>query len=657
MEGSLKKDFYHSLVVLPSPPSELQSKNPFLEFSLVHRRIFRMLLYLKLCGLVIRKQPQLPGSQSVSDQAAQSCLFIPAPDFKKILILLSLETLTDESVINRVIKSIHGQLKLLNETVIEVESETEISPEKLEVQLIGCLPIRELKSEMFKKLKEILHDLITDGFSNIKVEFIFCDKNSFGRKIKFCLNSPAPKSNFKRIQSLQNYYTAKLQHTEEIYHLSPQTELGTFVEETIRLFDSNFSDRFTNLTIIPCLDKLRDDALSAHYVDTDPIDSDISISKKLFSVSLRGICGILIQAFSNKHFETILNRDSAKPQKFEFDWIYLGSKRIVVFQVETSRNPENLQAIIKRRIIQSLTHTVPQLYLIMQCLWESFRQNISFDDNCSFNDFSESVVHNLIFLPGVSYGRFLRAIQTIRESLPKYNDLKGKNDVKRATSEQRFLNVVKLMEPATKFTFMICADSTSEPKLIRVDKRFQIIDEFGLEEQLFDLTVNNSKNNYQATSRSADGMATKQQFVTYVSSLLSTASLNYFKDLDHNQRAPVSIREWKELQIARKFDLNLNRQQREILSEKANTHLIITGESRADKTTLLLAKCEQFAKERNVEKILLFYDHSGKVLRRYLEDIRKTKSILLLTGTKFEVKRIEDFDSTVSTVINLIFSL
>ena len=77
------------------------------------------------------------------------------------------------------------------------------------------------------------------------------------------------------------------------------------------------------------------------------------------------------------------------------------------------------------------------------------------------------------------------------------------------------------------------------------------------------------------------------------------------------------------MQIAWKFDLNLNRQQREILSEKANNHIIITRESRANKTTLLLAKCEQFAKERNVEKILLFYDHSGIVLRRYLEDIKK----------------------------------
>ena len=115
MEDSLQNDRNNSLVVLPSPPSELHSLNPFVKCYFGHYRTIRTLLHLKLPGLLIRKQPQILGSQPVSDESGQGCLFIPAPSFNKLLLIIYASSFFDENYIDEVKKSIGRQLKLINQ--------------------------------------------------------------------------------------------------------------------------------------------------------------------------------------------------------------------------------------------------------------------------------------------------------------------------------------------------------------------------------------------------------------------------------------------------------------------------------------------------------------------------------------------------------------
>ena len=545
--------------------------------------------------------------------------------------------------------------------------------EKLEIQLFICLSNRSINSKQFKQVQKSWSEsfIKSDGFSNIKISVIYSDRKSLERKLRFALNIPSPESSI--IRDLQKFYVRKLQHVEQIYRLSLPTELDEFVEETINLFEYNFSDRKQKLIIIPCLDKLKADVLSGYYVDED---DSISVSKKAFTTTLEGISGILIQGFSSQHLETIVNQNIQHPN-FQFDWIYLGHKRLVVFEVETLRNPDNLVPTIQRLVIGCLSRTAPHVCLILYSFWKSFQQNRRTNINTSFSDVCEEILSHIIYIAGVTYDDFMQAIHTIRESISKSVKTHKKDAATDVILKRNFVKTVELMKPDSRIIFMVYAGSMREPELIQVNCKFEVIRDQRLSGKIFDSLSSPAEELLESLSFPPDEMLeslmgfppeemldslgslsetlfassseeklSMQKFLKFATSLLSTASLN-FADLESKNRCDISISQWKEMQAKRTFDLKLNKQQREILFEEDRTHLVISGEASVGEKGILIAKSEQLALRSDVDKVILLYDHYGKKLRKYkeyLDECKRNPSIE--AETKIDVKRVDEFDRT-----------
>ena len=183
MSSNLRQTVESQLVVLPSPPRELVSLNPFIQSILSHNSVITFLLLMGLNGLVVRRHPKTmddtPETSKTcpDDDVSFGCLFIPVPISGKVFIFKMIEDLSQKGAGDQIYKSIQHQLRSLNEVVKQFVGPS-FDHNKMEIQIVICTAPKAEKTEEFRKVRLLDTDcyLNNSDLSNISPIFIFTSK-------------------------------------------------------------------------------------------------------------------------------------------------------------------------------------------------------------------------------------------------------------------------------------------------------------------------------------------------------------------------------------------------------------------------------------------------------------------------------------------------
>ena len=152
----------------------------------------------------------------------------------------------------------------------------------------------------------------------------------------------------------------------------------------------------------------------------------------------------------------------------------------------------------------------------------------------------------------------------------------------------------------------------------------------------------------------------KPSFIDYVSACFSCAALSmsaFISDqnmriektaLDVDERYQESFKKWRNRNFREnsddhpQFNFVLSPQQHRILLDESNTHLILTGQPGTGKILLLLAKCEQMASRKDVDRIFYFYNEKRLLFRKHLNSLVESNCSQELKS-KLDVKGLEIF--------------
>ena len=378
------------------------------------------------------------------------------------------------------------------------------------------------------------------------------------------------------------------------------------IDEIINLFNFYFPSRNQKLETIPHFNQLADNMLYS-YTDQGepgilqkfaPYMGEVQIfSEKLLS-KLKNPSGILIKGFSSDHLRTILNGKHLNPQQFEIDWLYLGSRQIVVFEVGMSEKPDQPRSALSNKIRQCFTTLLPQMQLILYSIWVPYKRRSKRKTQQTFSALVEDLLKIVIFIPGLSECKLVSELNVIKNACKDHQ------------------NLLKWM------AFLVeSGESSRNLKLVRFNNDFEVINCETTLNQIFQGSI---------------GASEKDSFLNYFQSVICAASLNAVleqKDANHNNTALDIDRRYirlfknwlqinrnpakKKLTVGTDFVFVLSPQQHRILHE-VKSHLIITGEPGSGKTALLLAMCEKIAINKDVNEILFVYDERKTLFEKYL---------------------------------------
>ena len=195
-------------------------------------------------------------------------------------------------------------------------------------------------------------------------------------------------------------------------------------------------------------------------------------SKQLLSQP--GLSGVFLKSFSNKHLESIVDSDYLKPENFEFDWLYLGSDKIVVFEVGLSETPSEPWRMIQNKIIQSLTKRIPQMQLIMHSLGKAFEKDNVIDSDPFRKILNEKLIF-CVYFPEMKEEVFNKQVEKIKNILTSNGQVNtdGKN-----SCSQEFLNILAKQKHnlIEKIFFLVLENNSNCLKLMKINAQYQLTD-------------------------------------------------------------------------------------------------------------------------------------------------------------------------------------
>ena len=530
------------------------------------------------------------------------------------------------------------------------------------MQVFVCYPVKLAKSSEFKNLesicKQISHKTV---YANLKLHIKPIVEKTLEKNILSYVKKKIPQT--ETIPKLLEYCVEAT--TDVFYHLSRrQFKVLAFesttlehIDRMIQLFEFYFPQRQTNLLSIPHFNQIEDHMLYAYteegelgsFCDYAGYLGEVRLFSEKLLASIQNPTGILLKNFTNDCLKTVLDHEHLIPQQFEIDWLYLGSKEIVVFEVGMSENPDQPKAAICNKLNQTLQTIIPQMQMILYSFWISYRKPETLEENSRFFDSVQNLFKVVIYLPNVVYGSLEKVV----------NELKFCSESFRcSTDSEHFLsdhvdlddNVVTTLQEnqqqiSNHLIFLIENTDTKKLQMVQLTKTFKLRD------------CKYSLQDFFASSISED-----DKLFNYFCSLFAVASLNgteYLRDpsskmkspaLDVDYRYQTAFKKWfkKKEQHTKGYasrselssfsNIILSPQQHRILSETTKTHLIITGQPGSGKTMLLIAKCEQMELRNDVEIIFLVYDKRkvlfGKFLKRsFNARLEATESKIKLVAT------------------------
>ena len=649
MSSNLRQAMECSLVVLPSPPRELVSLNPFTQSILSHNSLISSLLLMDKNGLVVRRHPKTINTTSETstpppEDISLGCLFIPAPNSGKVFIFKMIEDLSKNGAGDEIYKSIQHQLRNLNEVIKQFEGPS-FGENTTAIQVAICTAPKAQKSEEFQKLKSVVtkYNLSNSDSSNISPVFIFTSKKKLAEVLTETFD--CSRKQFDFVEQLIEFYIYNLSR-EELYLPGPTHKfLGgepvsiNQIEKVVETFDFFFPDRESKLESIPSFNGMLDNMLYCYtekgelgnFNDYSIYLGEVRLFSELLLAKIEKSCGVLIRGFSKKHLETIATMpESSKIPNFEIDWLYLGKEHIVAFEVGLSENPEKAkQSSVSNKLKQCLTKIIPQMQFIIY----SFRSLYS-TDNTSFEDLLKNTLKVVMCLPNLKYDIFIAQITSIKEEVTKIR-------ANTCPSDLALLVAKNWAQISNYLSFLVSNSSSDDLVWLRINEHFNVVDCDSTIVELFDKQKDSSESvlckfDDVAISFGDSQSTPKHSFIDYVSACFVSATLSmsaFTSDpktkiaLDVDERYQESFKVWRNRNLVGnsddhpRFHFVLSPQQHQILLDEDNTHLIITGQPGSGKTLLLLAKCEQMASHQDIHRIFYIYNEDRCLFRKHLDTL------------------------------------
>ena len=607
------------LVVLPSAPKVLQLLNPSINFILGNSKTVRTLIRLNLHGLAVCKRLQVtaapknsPGT-SVSEVnpevSSHGCMFVPAPNFDKVIIVKNVSDLSKDESVRHVTASTLDQLQCLDHVIQQLKEQSDGHFNEIDVHFIFSFKAKVKKSSEYDKLKSETKTTC----KNLWLMFDFVGEKGLERKLSNSVRRKTHQS--EMIQKLISHCVKNMD--EKFYHLnsnplklfsSEPVTVGE-VDKIVQLFDFYFPDRHKKVQFIPDFNQIEDNMLYAYKADGELGNfCDYSgylgevrrFSQKLLT-QLGEPKGIFLKSFSSNFLKTLLDLDCFAPQQFEIDWLYLGSQHIVAIEVGMSQNSQQPKTAIQNKLKQLLEKTIPQAQMILYSFSKSFQENKeqNFEEPI---DLIKECLKFVMFLPDVKISTFVRDFEIICRDLENLMKHQNKKHL------------------CTCLFFLVEDDKiSSNLRLVGLSEQFELINCDYMLPQFFNHEI-----------------AAENRLFKYFCSLLSFSSLKSVnidsRALEVDQRFFASWKKWFQKRkendssgelLTRRYEicsnLILSPQQYRILFDSKKTHLIITGQPGSGKTTLLLAKCEELTYSESLEKIYFIYSEEKILFKKYLK--------------------------------------
>ena len=665
MNSFLKEKMRTSLVVLPSPPQELISLNPFVLCNFTHNNSILNLLLTDQKGLIIRLHPQntnnpilpIPTDKKVSF----GCFFIPAPNFDKVFMIKNAENLSRSGASEQIYTSIQHQLRILNR-ILKFSGASADCRNKLDVQVLICTLNQVEKTEIFKKFKSLLDKYHLDNrdISYIRPIFMYRRKENLADVFK---DSSAYRTRHSDcVEKLIGYYIEHLKY-DELYFPKPEIKLLNGqpikidqVDKVVETFHFFFPNRDAQLESVPPFNRIWDNMLYS-YTDQGKLGKfnhysiymgEVRYFSEQLLAKIKNPCGVLIRNFSNKNLEAIATLESCESPQFQIDWLYLRKEGIVAFEVGLSEKPEQCQqSSVRNKIMQCLKIIIPQMQIMLYSFWRLYQKEKT-ETMTSFGDLLKSALKVVIYLPNIKYDTFVAEIECIKE---EYQGRHGTSSLSELVSllDKNWENIINYL------SFLVRSSSSGNLLWHRMNKKCD------LERVGYNCTIYQLFEKPHPTKLDSN-LNVKNSFINYVSACFVSASLclsgvisnqneaTEKTPLDIDERFLASFKSWKEKNVheafkySAQFNLVLSPQQHRILCDQTKRHLIITGHPGCGKTSLLLAKCEQMAWRRDVHSIFYFYGINKYLFRKYLNNFIENNCSQNLKR-KLEVKGFKDFES------------
>ena len=664
MNPSLVNQLQSKLVVLPRVSDELESLNSAIQDNLVANKTVQKLFKYQFKGLVVCKQPtevleKVANETGSAENSSQGCLYIPAPYFDRIIVIKSVSDLSRSDATQTIINSCLHQLLSIKYVVTQANVR---SPP--EVHLFLCHPSKLTKSE---KIAEIEKELTSGSrFPQIELRVDSFEESLLKQRVEKLISTSKLRHGMP--SKIVQYYLDNSQDvsgylikTEEMKLLNSELSSLHDVDRVTEVLDFHFPDRRTKLQSIPHINQIEDNML---YCVTEEGElgrlceygsymGEIQIFCQQLLRKLEEPTGILLKSFSQKHLESIINSGHIKPKEFQMDWVYLGSGKIVVFEVGLSEDPKNPWQTFQNKVSQSLTKHLPQMQLIMCSVWQLFHGS----DKRLSPDYLKQILQVCIYCPQLKTESLAQMAQNIKSILAPGD---------KTASERKFGAILMTQKQnlLDYITFLVSDDTEKGLCLFKLDSNFELIP--------YDTTP-------QQTIFENSGK-TEDKYIDYLSTLLIIASLNSVHTqgreasdscaLVVDQRYRRSFQKWltrdKSTSASQTvnidFQIVLSPQQHKILSDDYKTHLIITGQPGTGKTSLLLAKCKIMLENDSIEQILFIYDERKTHFRKLLDKFLKAMfhgilySKLNIIGINNEYLKEPDNEKSLTTAVNSYFS-
>ena len=656
----------NSLTILPRPPISF-SDEPEIVSQLCSKSSIELLTREKCFGFFICDSFE-PDTISENISSRDSCLFIPAPNFSKIVLIKIIHDRSGDNLDNLIGNPITSQLNRLN-LIFKNER-----AEKIPIAVLIIFKVEDQKNQANKVnktdsnkapenyaaiLDQIKQFVIKKEFNKLEIEFHFILKNSdpaLERKQKqklkqaFADSREIPRAIKESIFEFlgKRDIEIDLQITPKKFKKIGSAEITlTDFDEVVYMYKLYFPAKDHRLEIQPSILQIKETLLyktgqRGELLDgSDGYIGELKEFLESFVAKVSKPVGLLIKAYKNMQLNAILHRPFFN-NRFDIDWIYCGHKMILAFEIGRTNSPENPTTAILNKLQQVLSKSLPTMYLALHAIFRSFPENVSgSQDDEEFSkrywEFIKRCFRFVIFFPNLSAEQFVEILQTAKEPFKVgkqkavlYRKIFG---LISSTNENRLSNILFLLHEDLY--------SPAKPKTFYVDQDLKVS-----ESPVQVTDVLQTKVNYRQPK-----LKYKQlEFVSGIFALSTLIKKEIFpssvekalipRDENYLQERKRSSKQTKLEDNESDFlDVVLSPQQHRILSENKR-RVFVAGEPGSGKTALLLARAKIAANDSEIEHILFAVPEGKTEFKTFLLDFvnkpghEKLKNKFMLVTTE-----------------------
>ena len=435
MDPELEAEARSGLVVLPKVSDKTQDLSPAIQATLGSNKSAKMLASNNFNGIFVRLPQQSvvktdSQGEEVREKFSLGCIYIPAPNFDRIVVIKTVSDISRSKSLSIVGESVQNQMTYLNDLLSRFKVNSTSSSQKVSLQFFITSPAKVTRSKEYEQFKSSLlsiHKSNSLQMSQIETNMEFIGEKQIESELKEHLKkSIAPKGDCSEIV---NYFANRDKSsgyklkTKKLKILNSEPSTFYDVDSVIKLFEFFFPDRLEKFYTVPELNQLEENMLYCtneegelgKLADYGTYMGEVDLfSKQLLSQS--GLSGVFLKSFSNKHLESIVDSNFLKPENFEFDWVYLGSDKIVVFEVGLSQTPSEPWRMIENKISQSLTKHIPHMQVILHSFQKAFGKDNAFDSDLTTKILNEELIF-CVYFPEMEEEVFIKEVEQIKNSL------------------------------------------------------------------------------------------------------------------------------------------------------------------------------------------------------------------------------------------------